>query len=129
MLKKRRYKSWPERKNFKHHFYILPKPSCFIFSPTFWFLSCSTVIVLTRYMYDHKTCFSWLETPVKIYLWTWTREPSVTYKVLVFRFQIHFSIGHLLTCSRISKLVKPSVGPENVPQSCKVSGGVNFTCS
>ena len=30
----------------------------------------SIFIVLTMYMYDHKTRFSWIETAVKIYFWT-----------------------------------------------------------
>ena len=82
----------------------------FIFPQKVWFL---TVIVLTKNMYDHKSRFPWLETTVLMYFWTWTREAYMTYKVLVFRFQISFLIGRLLTRSRINHLVKPSVGPEN----------------
>ena len=41
---------------------------------------------------------------VKVYFWTWTREPYVTYNVFVCRFLFN---------SWINKLVKLSVGPEN----------------
>ena len=53
------------------------------------------------------------ETPVKMYFWTLTREPYVTYKSLGIPIPNKFLTGRLLTRSRINKLVKPSVGPEN----------------
>ena len=61
-----------------------------------------------------QNTFSWLETTIKIYFWTWTREPYVTYKNLSIPIPLILLTGRLLTRSRINKLVKPSAGPENL---------------
>ena len=86
---------------------------CFIFSHKLWFLSWSFIRHSTNLdMYDHKTPFSWLETPAKklfldVNMWAVCDIQSLGIPIR------NILIGRLLTRSRINKLVKPPVGPEN----------------